>query len=114
MLSKNSRASSYIAVRIAGVICGNFAVSNVLLCQAPEPEPLRAEAVEQRPRTAVAEHTLHLRCEHLRFVQLAAVRQRRQFRIGHRGPEEIRQARGEVMVVQGNDRLARLRRPSRA
>ena len=30
MLSKNKRASSYMAKRISAFICGNFAVSNAL------------------------------------------------------------------------------------
>ena len=37
MLSKNRRASSYIAARIAAVICGNFAGSKVLRFQARQP-----------------------------------------------------------------------------
>ena len=37
MLSKNRRASSYIAGRIAAVICGNFAGSKVLPASLPRP-----------------------------------------------------------------------------
>ena len=37
MLSKNRRASSYIAQRISAFICGNFAASNVLLSKLASP-----------------------------------------------------------------------------
>ena len=56
------------------------------------PQALRAEAIEQRPRAAIHQHALHLRFEHRGLLQFAVV--------GQRG-KELRQQDDVKSAVQG-------------
>ena len=57
------------------------------------------------------QQAFYLTLEHGRLVQGAGVGQGREFRIGHRGPEQIREPRGELMIVEPYDLPSRLGLP---
>ncbi len=109
MLSKKSRASSYIAARISGVICGNFAVSKVLPARLPTPSHCAPKPSKSARERGSASSRFTCALQHGWFVQLARVGQGGQLGIGHGRPEQIRQAGGELIVIQRHDWLPRFR-----
>ena len=67
-------------------------------------EPLAGEVADERFGARIGEHPLELGVEIL--AKLAAIGQVEQFLVRHRGPEEIREPRGEGMLVDERMRLA--------
>ena len=78
-----------------------------LALQPQQAEPLSAESIEQRPRSRIGEQALHLRFENRGLVKRAVVRKGGELRIGHRRPEQIREAGGQLVVVERDDGLPR-------
>ena len=74
-----------------------------LAFQARQPQPLRAKTVEQSPRPRVFEQAPHLRPENGRFMKFPAIGQRGQFGVGHGGPQQIRQSRRQLMIIQAHN-----------
>jgi hypothetical protein len=74
--------------------------------QLVETEPLGAEAIEERPRPRIGNEPAGLRGQHLRIVKRPPVRDRRKLRVGHRRPQQVGQARRELMVAETDVALA--------
>ena len=70
-------------------------------------QPLPAELLDQRAGLVVLQHAPHLALEHHGLPQLAPVGEPPQLRVGHARPEEIRQARRELVVADGRSRRRR-------
>ena len=66
----------------------------------PQFEPLSREVLDEALQTLVAKHPVNLGTQHRRLAQFASGGERGQFLIGQRGPEEIRQPRGDGIVIQ--------------
>ena len=76
-----------------------------LALQTPQPQPLRAKTIKQRPGTMIREQTPHLRLEDRRLVEFSAIGQGGQLSIGHGGPQQIRQSGRQLIIIQGNNRV---------
>ena len=84
-----------------------------LAFQAADAKPLRAKPVKQSAGATVLQHSLGLRFENLWRMQRPAIREGHQLVVGHGGPQQIRQTRSELVVVQRNDARARVEFSSR-
>ena len=70
------------------------------LRELPQFEPLAGEVLDQRLRSRRLEHPLDLRRQHGLAVQPVLPGQLQKFRIGHGAPEKVRQAAGQLVVVE--------------
>ena len=66
----------------------------------PELQPLPAEVFDEPLDLPVLQHALHLRIENLRPPQMATGRNLGQLVIGHARPQEVREARRQLVIVQ--------------
>ena len=64
------------------------------------PRPVEERLIVERRIAFSVENRLHLRHEHLGLEQLAIARKPEKFGVGHRGPQEIREPRGERMGTE--------------
>ena len=63
-------------------------------------EPLAGEVLHEGVAARVFQHPVHLRAQHGGLGQIAFVREAEQLVVGHRRPEEVGQARGQLVGVQ--------------
>ena len=78
MLSKNRRASSYIAVRICAVICGNIAGSKTWRFKPPTPNHCAPKPSNSARERAILQQTQYLRIQNGRLMERSIVCQRHQ------------------------------------
>jgi len=79
--------------------------------QIPNPQPLGAKTIEQRPGAMILQQTRHLRLQNRRFVESPAIRQRGKLGVGRGSPQQIRQTGRQLIVIQGNNIAASLGLP---
>ena len=68
--------------------------------QVAQLQPLAGEVLDQRLRLGVGQHPLDLPLEVVALAQRAAPGQREQLVVGHAAPQEVRQPRGQLVVVE--------------
>ena len=64
-------------------------------------EPLTREIVDERTGARIGEQAVGLRGEHGGIVEATGVGEARELGVGHAGPEKIREARRELVIVDG-------------
>ena len=82
--------------------------------QRPQLQPLAGEVARQLAGARVAQHALRLCLEVARVAQLAGARRLEQLLVGHRAPQEVREARGELEAVEVGAAQPARRRADRA
>src|SRR5690606_22485155 len=79
------------------------------LVELRDPEPLEREAVDERLRARIGEHPLDLRREHAAIAELRLRREVEKLLVRQAAPQEERETRRELEVVERYDAV----RPSR-
>ena len=67
-------------------------------------EPLAREVLRERDGLGVAQHAAHLGVEHAGLAEAALAGLVQQLVVGHRAPQEVAEAGGELDVGDGMDR----------
>ena len=71
----------------------------------PQLQPLAEEILDEPLGPRVRQHAVHFRAQGDRLLELPARGQRGQFLVGHRVPQEVREAAGEGVAVQVTGRF---------
>ncbi len=93
----------HVLPQCGGEVWVRLGVLDQLLAQRTRVEPLAGEVLGESLRFGVGKHALDLCFDRVRLVQLALCGELEQRVVGHRVPQEVGEARGEFVAVEGHE-----------